>query len=196
MRAFGPFLRPCAARRHGRSRGFTLLELLNFLGLAAVISALAMYGVSRYIRHSKTAEAVGNVTAIAQQSAAYYNDSDAHQPAGTKPDSAKAMRHFPPSSRTSVPADFDSVKGKRYQSAMGDWSVSPWLDMRFSVTQPQYYAYSFESSGSGLTAKATARAVGDLDGNGVQATYTVSASPDDSLTAKVDATVVRTNAEE
>jgi hypothetical protein len=155
-----------------------------------------MYGVARYIRHSKTAEAVGSTTAIAQQAAAYYNDSDARQPAGTKPDSAKAMRHFPPSSRDSIPADENAVKGKRYQSSIADWSVSPWLDMRFSVTQPQYYAYSFDSEGSGPTAKGTAEARGDLDGNGVWATFKATVAPDDSLTAKVDSTIIKTDPEE
>lgn len=182
-------------QRQHAANGFTVLELLNFLGLAAVISALAMYGVARYVRHSKTAEAVGSTTAIAQQATVYFNDSDAHQPAGTKPDSSHAMRHFPSSSRVSVPR-LEDVKGKKYQSAIGDWSTSPWLDLHFSMTQPQCYAYSFEGTGSGVTAKATAIAQGDLDGNGVYSSYAATVSPDETLTAKVDAVIVKKDAEE
>ena len=106
------------------------------------------------------------------------------------------MRHFPPSSRDSIPADENNVKGKRYQSAIADWSVSPWLDMRFSVTQPQCYAYSFDSEGSGPTAKATAEARGDLDGDGVWSTYRATVAPDDSLTAKVDPIIIKLNPED
>lgn len=179
-----------------RSRGFTLGEVLNFLGLAAILAALGMYGLSRYLKYSKATEGVTSTTAIAQAAANYYNDSDAKQPAGTKPDSAKAMRHFPASSRTSVPANFDDVKGKRYQSAIGDWSVSPWLDMRFTLSTPQYYAYSFESQGSGPSAQATAEAKGDLDGNGKNSTFRVTVTPDSEGNAKVDPNVVPIDPEE
>ena len=176
--------------------GFTLAEVLNFLGLAAVLAALGMYGLSRYLKHAKSMDGVSSATAIAQAAAQYYNDSDAKQPAGTKPDSAKAMRHFPASSRTSVPADFNDVKGKLYQSSIGDWSVSPWLDMRFSLSTPQCYAYSFESQGSGPSAQATAEARGDIDGNGINSTFRVSVAPDATATAKVDPNVVKVDPEE
>jgi len=171
--------------RTGHSRGYTLAELLTTIGFVSILGALAMYGVARYLRHSKTAEAVGSTAAIAQAACVFYNDSDGNQPAGTRPDAAKAMRHFPPTSRASVPADPNDVRGKRFQSGIGDWSTSPWLDMGFKLAVPQYYAYSFESAGSGVSAQATVTAHGDLDGNGVQSTFRMTAAADDSLTAKV-----------
>jgi hypothetical protein len=186
-----------SARSAQRSRrGFTLLELMNFIGLAAVITALAMYGVARYVRHAKTAESIGSVTAIAQHAAEFYNDSDANQPAGANRDRAKAMRHFPAASRASVPADPADICGKRYQSAIGDWSGAPWIDLHFSMTQPQSYAYAFESGGSGASARASAIARGDLDGNSVRSTFSASVTPDESMTAKVDPTIARTDPEE
>jgi type II secretory pathway pseudopilin PulG len=185
-----------APRKRLRPRGVTAVDVMNFLGLAAILSALAMYGVARYVRHAKTAEAIGATSAMAQQAAAYYNESDAHQPAGTKRESARAMRHFPPSSRASVPASPTDVRGKRYQSAMGDWAPSPWPELRFSLNQPQSYAYSFDSTGSGPTARATATAQGDLDGNGAVSTYASSVIPDDALDAKVSPEVVRLEPEE
>jgi type II secretory pathway pseudopilin PulG len=172
-----------------RRRGFTLAELLATVGFISLLGALAMYGVARYLRHSKTTEAIAQTTAIAQAACAYYNESDSTQPAGTKPDAAKAMRHFPLSSRASVPADESAVRGKRFQSGVGDWSKSPWLEMGFKIMTPQYYAYSFDSHGSGPSAQATATAHGDLDGNGVKSTFRVTAAPDETLTAKVGKTV-------
>jgi len=182
--------------RRSRSRGLTLAELLGTLGFVSILGALAMYGVARYLRHSKTTEAIAQTNAIAQAACAYYNQSDANQPAGTKPDAAKAMRHFPPSSRASVPADAADVRGKRFQSGPGDWSTSPWLDMGFKIMTPQYYVYSFDSQGSGQGAQASATARGDLDGNGVQSTFIVSAAPDDSLDAKVGKTVQQIDPDE
>jgi len=156
---------------------------MNFLALAALLATLGMYGFAYYVRRAKTAEAVGNVTAVAQAAAAYYNESDAHQPAGTKPEQAKAMRHFPAPARQTVPADPSAVKGKKYQSAIGDWSVSPWLDLQFKITQPQCYTYNFESAGAGAAATCTVTANGDLDGDGILSTYRMTVAPDDKLEA-------------
>lgn len=182
--------------RRARARAFSLVELMNFLALGALLATLGMYGFALYVRHAKTAEAVGNVAALGQAAAAYYNDSDAHQPAGTRPEQAKAMRHFPPSSRQTVPADFDSVKGKKYESSIGDWSASPWTELQFKVNQPQYYAYGFEAEGSGPDAHATATATGDLDGNGVRSTYRLTIAPNPGLEAVVARSIDRRAPEE
>jgi type II secretory pathway pseudopilin PulG len=183
--------------RHRRARGFTLPEAMNFIALAAVLSALAMYGLARYVRHAKTAEAVGSVMAIAEAAAAYYDGSDATQPAGTTPDAARAMRHFPPPSNGSVPASPEMIRGKRYQSGMADWAGPPWADLRFSIPQPQYFLYSFESQGSGTQAKASAVAHGDLDGDGLMSTYRLGLSVDHATgKARVDKEIEKTDPEE
>ena len=170
---------------------------MNFLALAAVLSALGMYGLARYVRHAKTAEAIGSVTAIADGAARYYDASDSNQPAGTTPEAAHAMRHFPPASKGSVPPTLEAIKGKRYQSKLGDWSGSPWAELRFSIPQPQYYAYSFESQGSGAMATASAIAQADLDGNGKYSTYRLNITPDPvTFKAKVSPEIEKTDAEE
>jgi type II secretory pathway pseudopilin PulG len=179
-----------------RARGFTLLELMNFLALAGILSAIGMYALARYVRHAKTAEAVGSVSSIAAESASYYNASDATQPAGSTPEAVHAMRHFPPASTHSVPANADDVKGKKYQSAIADWNVSPWRELRFSISLPQYYAYSYESTGTGATAKAVAVAHGDLDGDGNGSTYRLTIAPDGAFTAQVSPSMDKIDAEE
>jgi Tfp pilus assembly protein PilE len=183
-------------RDRSRCRGLTLAELLGTVGFVTILGALAMYGVAKYLRHSKTAEAVGSTAAIAQAACLYYNESDANQPAGTKPDAAKAMRHFPPSSRASVPASMADVRGKRFQSSIADWSNSPWMEMGFKISTPQFYAYSFESQGAGPSAVATAIAHGDLDGNGIQSTFRANAAPDETLVAKVKGPVEQIDPDE
>lgn len=177
-------------------RGFSALEIVNFLALAAVLSAVAMYGVARYVRHGKTTEAAESVNRLARGAADYYNRSDETQPSGAAPSAVHAMRHFPPSSRTPVPPDPLTVRAQKYQSNSADWAASPWRDLGFSIVQPQCYQYSFESSGAGASAKATVTAEGDLDGDGTRSSYSLSIAPDESLTAQVGATMTRKDPEE
>lgn len=193
-----------AVREPGRSirssgaslrRGFSIVELLNFLALAAMLSAIAMYALARYVRHAKTVEAVSSLQTLATATAEYYNGSDATQPAGATPQAVHAMRHFPPSSRVPVPADELNVRGKRYQSNMADWSVSPWKDLRFTLVQPQYFQYAFEASGAGQTAKAVITAEGDLDGDGGRSLYAITVEPDAQLVAQITP-MTRRDAEE
>ena len=169
---------------------------MNFLGLAAVLSAIGMYALARYVRHAKTIEAVSSVTSLAGAAGEYYNNSDATQPSGAQPNAVHAMRHFPPSSRVAVPEDPLSVRGRRYQSNLADWSASPWRDLRFSIVQPQCYQYSFEADGAGATAKAIVTAQGDLDGDGVRSTYSLAITPDEGLSAQVAKTMTRQDVEE
>jgi hypothetical protein len=160
---------------------------MNFLGLAAILTAIAMFALARYVRHAKTAEAVSSLHTLARAAADFYNKSDAKQPDGATPEAARAMRHFPPSSKVAVPEDRAAVRGQRYQSNQADWSQSPWRELGFSYVQPQSYRYSFESEGAGASAKATVTAEGDLDGDGDRSTYSITIAPDDSLTAQVGA---------
>lgn len=169
---------------------------MNFFALAAILTALGMYALARYVRHNKTAEAKESITRIASGAADYYNRSDATQPAGAAPQAVHAMRHFPPSSRTAVPEDALNVRGRKYQSNSADWAASPWRELGFSIVQPQCYQYAFESQGSGATAKALVTAEGDLDGDGTRSRYSLTIAPDESLTAVVATELERTDPEE
>ncbi len=177
-------------------RAFSAIELINFLALAAILSAVGMFGLARYVRHGKTAEARESVTRLAAGAAEYYNRSDATQPSGASPQDIHAMRHFPASSRAPVPEDPLAVRGKKYQSNSADWSSSPWRDLGFSIVQPQFYQYAFESQGAGAAAHAKVTAEGDLDGDGTRSVHSLVVAPDESLTAIVSKDMVRTDPEE
>ncbi len=177
-------------------RGFTAIELMNFLGLAAVLSAIGMYALARYVRHAKTVEAVSSVTTLAGAAADYYNTSDATQPSGADSKAVHAMRHFPPKSTVAVPEEAKSVSGKRYQSNLADWASSPWRELRFSIVQPQCYQYSFDAEGAGAGAKATVLAQGDLDGDGVTSSFSLTIAPDDALTAVPSKQMTKKDTEE
>lgn len=179
-----------------RRRGLSAIELMNFFALAAVLSAIAMYAVARYVRHGKTAEARESVTRLATGAAEYYNRSDVTQPSGAALHAVHAMRHFPPSSRAPVPADALNVRGRKYQSNSMDWAVSPWQELRFSIVQPQCYQYSFESQGSGPSARAQVTAEGDLDGDGTRSRYSLVVTPAEDLMAQISAEMEQIDPEE
>ncbi len=160
-----------------RSRAVTLVDVMNLVVVAAGVSAIGMYGTARYIRYTRTTEAVAEVNALGKAAAEYYDKSDANQPAGATVEAKRAMRHFPPSSKASVPADPLDVRGKRYQSTSADWAGSPWKELGFSVAQPQSYAYRFTSEGIGFQAQAKAYAEGDLNGNGTRSLFWVPVAP-------------------
>jgi type II secretory pathway pseudopilin PulG len=169
---------------------------MNAITLVAVLASLAMYGVGQYIRHAKTLEAIGSVHAIAQAAAAYYNESDATQPAGGREAAVHAMRHFPAPSRGTVPPSQEDVRGKGYQSTRADWSPSPWRELNFSIPQAQYYRYGFESSGTGRASVAAGVAYGDLDGSGQVSTYRQRVSVNDKYEAEVAPNIELENSEE
>ena len=169
---------------------------MNFLALAAMLSAVGMYALARYVRHGKAEEAKQSVTRLATGAADFYNKSDVNQPAGAEPLAVHAMRHFPPSSRTAVPEDALNVRGKKYQSNSADWSSSPWKELEFSIVQPQCYQYSFDAEGAGAKAKAQVSAEGDLDGDGTRSKYSLIITPDDGLNAVVAKEMIRVDPEE
>jgi hypothetical protein len=162
-----------------------VFELMNLLALAGILSAIAMVIMGRYMRHAKTAEAVGSLNTLAQQSASFYDASDATQPVGSVPDAAHAMRHFPTSSLRTVPPSVEDVRAKKYQSATADWASPPWHELGFSIPQPQYYVYAYASEGSGTTAKATISARGDLDGDGMESKFSITVTPDTAYRARI-----------
>ncbi len=65
-----------------------------------------------------------------------------------------------PASAPLAPADSACCRGKTTCAPDPTlWDHPTWRHFEFAVTEPTHYAYSFESSGTGTTARFTARAV-------------------------------------
>jgi type IV pilus assembly protein PilA len=119
-----------------------------------MVSALAVYGVRKYIAEAKTAEARATVAIIAKDLIL------AHP---------KKLTSLPP-----VPAKFEVLQGKKYQSAPADWDQ--WKTISFSLSEPQYYQYRVEAAKNGKSAQVIAE--GDLDGNGKRSRFSLSLQVD------------------
>jgi type IV pilus assembly protein PilA len=127
--------------------------------LAGSLSALAVYGVKRYLVAAKTAEARETIAEIAARLIAY---------------SMEARDHRFPRSAPSVPKQIPA--GIKYTSTRADWQHKSWTAIEFSREGGQYYSYEYETSKDGK--RATVRARGDLDGDGVQSLFELDLTAD------------------
>lgn len=113
--------------------------------------------VTAYTRRAKTSEAKSTVGAIARGVVAAYE-----REAVSDDLAAQAVHKLPPSAPR-TPAEVP--KGKKYQSSPADWAHPGWKEIKFEMTQPQYYSYELSVAPDGKSFEV--RAIGDLDGDGV-----------------------------
>ncbi|MBI2389723.1 MAG: prepilin-type N-terminal cleavage/methylation domain-containing protein [Deltaproteobacteria bacterium] len=148
-----------------REDGFTLVELMIVVAIIGVLAALAIYGVSRYLKHSKTAEATRNLGSMETGSKnQFQQETDMSGTAGTGP-----FVHQFCTPETRVPATIPKAAKEKVAPAL--WDGAGWKCLKFSINEPQFYAYTYTSAGTGTDAIYTATAEGDLDGNGVTSSF-------------------------
>ena len=120
-----------------------------FVGMLA---GLAMYSVKTYLAHAKTTEARKMVSRIAQGLATHAETKDSPRFPGSAPRTPK-----------DVPA------GTKFVSDAKTWNHASWRAIGFQLEEPQFYSYEYETATNGK--RATVRAHGDLDGDGVTSRF-------------------------
>ncbi|MBI2395569.1 MAG: hypothetical protein HYV09_38745 [Deltaproteobacteria bacterium] len=141
----------------------TIVETMMVVAILGVIAALATVGVSGYLRHAKTAEATRVLGNIEIGARARFG-----QPV-TLVEGGPFVHTFCPTS-TMLPASVP--RSQRVKVDAAEWSAPTWQCLKFSINDPQYYAYRHEWNGeSGTAARYTATAYGDLDGDGSTSTF-------------------------
>jgi len=180
-------------------RGFTLVELMIVVAIVGVLAALAIYGVRRYILNSKTAEARNSLGQLAKDASTAFNREGMAAAILTLGGTSGVANRLCGQAAASIPAAIATVQGKKYQSSPGEWSagdqVTGWFCVKFSMQDPQYYMYTYNAKGTqgdvGDTFDAIAN--GDLDGNGNQSTFTLSAKIQEDPTTKARAVTIAPN---
>lgn len=140
--------------------GFTIIELLIFLVL--ILAVIASSELSRYSTRAKTAEAILNISKMADGARSYYLSERINNKGQLLP------KQFP-SSTQRTPSKF-ACSGKApmkhdprdYTGPKGFGSDS-WQSLQFSMSRPFLYSYHFLAMGTGRAAIFSARAEGDLD---------------------------------
>ena len=153
---------PTTPRRASTS-GFTLIELMIVVAIIGILSAVAIPAFMKYIRRSKTVEATMNIRKLFDASVAYYESEHAAS------SGAIVAKMFPDSIGWS-PAQGScgtSVGMKCNPAAQASqWRNATWVALNFSVDDPFYYSYQYDSGGSDATSTFAAWASGDLNKDG------------------------------
>jgi hypothetical protein len=122
--------------------------------IVGMSSAMAIYGVRKYITNAKTAEGRQGVQRIAADVVAYTKTAKNEQGA--------ALSELPPTS-VPVPETLASVSGKKYMSSPREWSQGTWSLIRYTMQDPQYFQYQWQRNSP---TTGVARALADLNGDG------------------------------
>ncbi len=139
-------------------RGFTLLELMISVFIVGLLAAVAVPVLTRYMKRSKTTEALINLRKVYDGEVAYYQV-DHLDVTGIVID-----KQF-----VTCPATPPDVPGP--SKTLGNWEDPAWQTINFSVDSPVYFRYSAPASGVGTQSIFTARAEGDLNGDGVTSDF-------------------------
>jgi type IV pilus assembly protein PilA len=157
-----------------KNRGFTLVELMIVVAIVGILAALAIYGVSKYMKSAKTAEARNSLGQLTKDASAAFNrEKMAAGVMATNATTAVSNTLCGTAVKT-IPDSKVKIRGAKYQSTAAEWNAGDvstgWQCLRFTMSEPQYFMYGYTANPSPSTGaeqdKFTATAEGDLDADG------------------------------
>jgi len=165
------------SKQSRRGSGFTLIELMIVVAIIGILAAVAIPAFLKYVRRSKTIEAVMNVRKLYESAMAYYMTDHSSSDGGI------LAHQFPPRTHQWFPmlGTCCASVGDKCPANPAVWRAMPqalvWSALNFSVDDPHYYSYALEDNVGGpvgvsaVGAVYIAEASGDLDCDGTNALF-------------------------
>ena len=144
------------------------------MAMVGVLAAVAIPAFIKYMRKAKTTEAIDSLDRIYKGAVMYYETPRVSEEGELLPP------QFPDSAEMTPPlgrcceayGPFDENGDGRCDVKPTLWNTPAWSALMFQMTSEHYYSYEFISNGkTGAEAEFTARALGDLDCDGVYGTF-------------------------